>query len=396
MIKREHYIEKLRPFYDSDLIKIITGIRRSGKSVILSQIMAEIENEGKDVLYFNFEDDLTLERTPDAASLIHYVDNYRKQHNIRKLYLFFDEIQEVEGWASACKTLRLRDNSLFITGSNSKLLSQEYTTEFSGRYISLRVQPFIYREITEYAEALGREVSTLDYLIWGGFPKRFEFETPAAREAYLNELNKSIIQNDLIVRYNIQNTELFRRVANYVLKSNSRIFSARSIESYLKNEHVDGSINTIIKYLGYLEEAYAIDRIRPFSPKTKAELAYSFKLYDTDVSLNSIHVKDGRYDLTHNFENIIYNELIYRDYKLEVYNGERGEIDFVATKNGKKYYVQVAYSVAEDKAYQREMDAFGAAPNDAQKILITNDQIDYSTSIVKHLRFEDFLLSDDL
>lgn len=151
---------------------------------------------------------------------------------------------------SACKTLRLRDNSLFITGSNSKLLSQEYTTEFSGRYISLRVQPFIYREITEYAEELSHEVSTLDYLIWGGFPKRFEFDTPAAIEAYLNELNKSIIQNDLIVRYNIQNTKLFRRVANYVLKSNSRILSARSIESHLKNDQIDYS-TSIVKHLRF-------------------------------------------------------------------------------------------------------------------------------------------------
>ena len=392
MITRSHYIEKLRAFYDSDLIKIITGIRRSGKSVILEQVMAEIQGNGGDVVYLNFEDERVLKRTPNAESLVNFIDNYRKENGAgKKLYLFFDEIQEVEDWALACKTLRLYNNSLFITGSNSKLLSKEYTNEFSGRYVSLQVRPFVYSEVVQYCKELGREASVMDYLVWGGFPKRLEFAEPEARDHYLVDLNKSIVENDLIVRYNIQNTELFRKMVNYVLKSNARIFSARSIEAYLKNEHIDGSVNTIIRYLGYLEEAYIIERIKPFSTKTKTELAYSFKLYDADASLNSIRVDDGRYDLTHNFENIVYNELIYRGYKMEVYNDEKGEVDFVANKDGKKYYVQVAYSVAEEKAYRREMDALMALDNDAQKILITNDELDYSTSVVRHVRFEEFL-----
>ena len=123
---------------------------------------------------------------------------------------------------------------------------------------------------------------------------------------------------------------------------------------------------------------------------------YSFKLYNADVSLNSIRVTDGRYDLTHNLENIVYNELLYRGYQLEVYNDEKGEIDFVATKDGKKYYIQVAYSVAEEKSYEREMNAFDMMGNDAKRYLITNDEIDYSTSVVKHLKLEEFLLGDEL
>lgn len=396
MIKREHYIEKLRPFYDSDLIKIITGIRRSGKSVILEQVMEEIREAGKEVIYLNFEDERTLSLAPDAGKLIKYVDDWRRRNNSEKIYVFFDEIQEVENWEIACRTLRLDNNSLFITGSNSKLLSKEYTKEFSGRYISLQVRPFVYEEVLEYVKELGRETSTMDYLVWGGFPKRLEFLEPEARERYLEELNKSIIENDLIVRYRIQNIDLFRRVVNYVLRSNARIFSARSIEAYLKNEHVDGSINTIIKYLGYLEEAYIIERIKPYSSKTKMELSYFFKLYDADVSFNSIRVEDGRYDLTHNFENIVYNELVYRGYEMKVYNDERGEVDFVAMKDGKKYYVQVAYSVAEEKAYNREMGSLLDLDNDAEKILITNDEIDYSTSVVKHIRFKEFLEREDI
>ena len=396
MIERKKYIEKLRPFYESDLIKIITGIRRSGKSIILKQIMNEVKKAKKHVLYLNFEDDRVLRRTPDSTDLISYIESYRTKNKIKKLYVFLDEIHEVKNWEIVCKTLRLHNNSLFITGSNSKILSREYTKEFSGRYISLKVRPFVYQELAEYAKELKYNLTIIDYLIWGGFPKRIEFQDAEARSQYLEDLNKAIVENDLILRYNIKNTDLFRRIVNFVTKSNARIFSARSIEAYLKNEHIDGSINTIIKYLGYLEDAYVIDKIKPHSAKTKEELVYSFKLYDMDVSLNSIRVDDGKYDLTHNLENSVYNELIYRGYKLEVYNDEKGEIDFIAFKGNKKYYIQVAYSVLESKAYQREMDALTALDNDAQKILITNDEIDYSTSLVKHIKFKDFLLMESL
>lgn len=169
MIRRDHYIEELRPFYDSDLIKIITGIRRSGKSVILEQVMRELKEEKKDVVYLNFEDDRTLRIMPNAKNLIDFIESYQKKNKIERLYLFFDEIQEVKDWAAACKTLRLGDNSLFITGSNSKLLSREYTKEFSGRYVSLQVRPFVYAELLRYGDQLGRDVSTMDYLIWGAF-----------------------------------------------------------------------------------------------------------------------------------------------------------------------------------------------------------------------------------
>lgn len=393
MIKRAHYLDELREFYDSDLIKIITGIRRSGKSIILEQVMDEIRKKSKNVIYLNFEDRRTLEKIPDGDRLIEYIEE-QKSEGLN--YLFFDEIHEVAGWQYACKTLRLDGTSIFITGSNSKLLAKEYVKEFSGRYVTLRVRPFVYKEVLAYAEELGREVSVSDYLVWGGFPKRFEFESQAAQERYLLGLNESIVENDLIVRYDIQNIGLFRRVVNYVLRSNARVFSARSIEAYLKNEHISGSVNTIIKYLGCLEEAYIIERISPYSRRAKAELSYSFKLYDADVSLNSIRVSDGRYDLTHNLENIVYNELVYMGYKLRVYDGEEEEIDFVAERGSKKYYIQVAYSVAEDKAYEREMRAFRNADDTGQRILISTDELDYSTSTVRHIGLKDFLLMESL
>ena len=148
--------------------------------------------------------------------------------------------------------------------------------------------------------------------------------------------------------------------------------------------------------MGYLEEAYIIDRIKPYSTKTKNELSYYFKLYNGDVSFNSIRCIDNRYDLTHNLENIVYNELIYMGYNVNVFNNKDKEIDFLAFKNNKKYYIQVAYSIAEDKTYEREFSAFNELDNTAKKIIITNDDIDYSTSMVTHIKLKDFLLMNSL
>ncbi len=393
MIKREHYLKRIRGFYDSDLIKIITGIRRCGKSIILEQIMNEIKEKTDNIIYLNFEDERIISNISNCEQLLDYVDNNRKSG---LCYVFFDEIQEVTDWQKACKTLRLHNTSVFITGSNSKILSKEFTKEFSGRYVSFRIRPFVYKEMLNYSKETGNDYTITDYLIWGGFPKLLEFSSKEDRLIYLNDIYSSIVNKDLIVRFNIKNTKLFKKITNYILRSNARIFSSRSIESYLKSEQVDGSINTIIKYVSYLEEAYIIDRIKPFSTATKKELAYYFKIYDSDVAFNSILCIDNRYDISHNLENIVYNELIYMGYEVNVFNNNNKEIDFVAFKDNKKYYIQVAYSVAEDKAYEREFRAFNNIDNNSKKILITNDEIDYSTSVIEHIKLKDFLLMNSL
>ena len=388
MIRREHYIEQVRPFYDSDLIKIITGIRRCGKSVILEQIMTEIHQKTDNIIYLNFEDKKISSNLTDAAKLISYVEETRREG---KCYLFFDEIQTLDGWQDACKTLRLYDYSLFITGSNSKLLSGEFTKELAGRYVAFRVRPFVYKEILEYTEQLGKEASVTDYLVWGGFPKRLEFDSPEAQNRYLSDLDDTIVINDLIRRYKIRKEGLFKGLVNFILRSNGRIFSANSIRDYIKQEQGDCSVNTIMKYLGYLEEAYIIDSVKQYSTKTKKELSYHLKIYNADACFNSIRCMNNRFDLTHNLENIVYNELVYMGYELCVYNNEGRGIDFLATKGTKQYYVQVAYSVAEDKAYQREFSAFKNIDNLSEKIIITNDDLDYSTSVVRHIKLKDFL-----
>jgi len=393
MIKREHYVLKIRDFYYDDMIKIITGIRRCGKSVILEQIMDEIKKKSSNIIYLNFEDKKIISNIYDSDKLIEYVEKNRKKG---KCYVFLDEIQEVKNWSEACKTLRLYDNSIFITGSNSKLLSKEFTKELSGRYVSFRIRPFVYKEILEYCRELNKECSVTDYLVWGGFPKRFEYDSESARDIYLNDLNDTIVINDLINRYKIHKISIFKSLVNYILKSNSRILSSKSIHDYINNNFENCSINTIIKYIEYLKEAYIIDEVKPYSSKTKSELKYYYKIYNADVSFNSIRCIDNRYDLTHNLENIVYNELIYMGYNVNVYYNGNYEIDFLAQNDGKKYYIQVAYSVENDKAYDREFRAFSNLDYSCKKILITNDDLDYSTSTVIHLKFKDFILMEDL
>ncbi len=393
MVIREHYLKQIRPFYDSDLIKIITGIRRCGKSVILEQVQDEIKAAGKSCLFLDFDLKPIRNLIPDADSLIDYVDKYI---NKEKLYVFLDEIQNVKEWNEACRTLRLKNCSVFISGSNSKLLSKEFTKELSGRYISFRVRPFVYKEILEYAEQNNKEYSISDYLVWGGFPAALAQDDVAAKRRYLTDLNDTIVYNDLENRYKIRKKEEFERIVDYILISNARVFSAKSISDYMKGKNISVSVPTVIKYLGYLKEAYVIADVALYSPKAKSKLNYYYKLYDEDVSMNSIRVSGTRYDLTHNLENIVLNELLFMGYEVTVYDNKGREIDFRAEKDGKTYLIQVAYSVAEDKAYEREFSAFSNIDNTIKKIIITNDDIDYSTSTVYHYKLKDFLMKDEL
>ena len=386
MILREHYLQQIRPFYDSDLIKIITGIRRCGKSVIMQQIRDEILRSTTNVVCLEFEKLEVRAQFPNADSLLKYVNKKRKSG---RCYVFLDEPQEIDGWVEVCQSLRLHGDSVFVTGSNSKMLSTEYVKELSGRFVSFRVRPFVYSELMEYAQELGKDITPLDYLIWGGFPKRLEFSGEALRR-YLEDLNETIIYKDLIVHFKIRKEALFRAVVDFVLRSNARIISVNSIFKAVKQMQ-KCSDNTIQKYIRYLEMAYAVDFLDQYSTRTKQALSFYRKCYDSDVSLNSIRCPDNRFDLDHNLENVVYNELLYMGYKLHVFNNGRGEIDFLAQKDNRKYYIQVAYSVADDKAYQREFRAFENVDPLSQKILITTDELDYSTSVVRHIRFSDFL-----
>lgn len=393
MIIREKYLKEIRPFYDSDLVKIITGIRRCGKSVILKTIYDEISKITSNTIYLDFEDIVDLKKSGSVDLLLNYVEQKRKEG---KCYIFLDEVQNVKDWAIAVRTLRLHDNSVFISGSNSKLLSKEFATELSGRYVSFRIRPFVYKEIAEYSKEIGRSFNTTDYLIWGGFPKRFDMESNESTIKYLEDLEDTIVIKDLIKRYKIKKPDLFRKFVNYVLRNNSRILSARSIHKYLAGQGVECSSNTILGYMHYLKEAYVIEELPQYSTKVKRELNFNPRLYNSDVCFNSLKVDNRRYDLDHNLENIVYNELLYMGYDLKVFDNKGKEIDFLATKNGKTFLIQVAYSVVDEKAYNREFGAFANLDNSNQKILITNDVVDYSSSTVRHIKLEDFLMMEEL
>lgn len=391
MIRREHYLAQIMPFADNDLIKVITGIRRCGKSTILRQLFENISLTTDNLIFLEFESLRTRSLLPDAQAVLRYVDEHRKEG---ECYVFLDEIQEVENWPGVCQTLRLENASVFITGSNSKLLSSEFTDALSGRYVSFRIRPFVWKEMREYASELGRDISVFDYLVWGGFPKRLEFDNEAMLR-YLEDIDETIIYKDIIRRFKIRKESLFRAVADFVLRSNGRIISYNSIYRAVSQKE-KCSQHTIMKYVEYLEKSYAVELMKQYSTKTKQELSFYRKCYNGDVALNSIRCPDNRFDLDHNLENIVYCELIYRGYSVMLYDNAGKEIDFIASKAGKEYLVQVAYSVVNDKAYQREFTAFSGLDNTRQKILITNDEIDYSTSTVRHIRLREFLESETL
>lgn len=370
MIIREHYLKKIRPFVESDLIKIITGIHRCGKSVIMGQLEAELRAAGKRTLKLNFEDRSVGCTIRNADELIAAVE---AQLTEEKLYVFLDEIQTVKEWNIACRSLRLKNLSLFITGSNSKLLSREFTNELSGRYVAFRIRPFVYRELSQYAAQLKQTYSITDYLIFGGFPQVVEFAGKEDRLQYLQDLDDTIVSKDIQSRYRVRQTELFGRLTDFVLMSNSRIFSASSVQKFLRTEHIGGSLTT-----------------------AKRALKYYQKVYDEDVAFNSIRQTGGRWDLTHNLENVVYNELLYRGFELSVYTANEQEIDFLAEKEGKQYLIQVAYSIVEESTYRREFALFNKLDQSRKKIIITNDEVDFSTTTVTHMRLKDFLEGAEL
>lgn len=394
MILRERYLSKIRPFYESDLIKVITGIRRCGKSVIKDQIAQELQNQGKFVLSLDFEKRAVSSQITNADELIAYIEQHK--HPQQKTFVFLDEIQNVQNWNIACRSLRLDNLSLFITGSNSKLLSGEFTLELSGRFVSFNIRPFVYKELMQYAKQLNKKRTINDYLIWGGFPKTVEFDSEETIRAYLDDLDGQIIFNDIIRRYNIRKNELFRRMVSYILISNARIFSANSILKYLKGQGLTASINTVMKYLHYLEEAYIIRTIAYYSTKAKRELSFFVKIYNEDVAFNTIRQIGRKYDITHNLENIVFNELVYMGYTLSVYRKDNQEIDFLCEKNGKEYWVQVAYSIVDEQTYNREFSLFNELDQSKKKIIISNDDMDFSTSTVTHIPLNKFLLMNDL
>ena len=400
MIIRDNYLSKIRPFYDVDLIKVITGIRRSGKSVILTQIIDEIKENGIDdkyIIYINFESkEYSFIKNDD--DLYKYIKE--KMTNNKKYYLFFDEIQNVEKWELAINSFKAdykEKVSMFITGSNSDLLSSELATHIAGRYVSFKILPFSFKEVCILKECEKKNKYELeevfgDYMRWGGMPQRFIFNSEEQIRTYLTDVYNSIVAKDIIERFKIKDIDLFNRVLEYILSTPSQIFSADNLAKYFESENRGVTKNTIYNYLEYMNKALLINKVDRYDVRGKRILNGKYKYYLTDLGLGRIMSVSKKEQVGAYIENIVYNELISRGYDVKIGALNNGEVDFIALKDGKKEYYQTCYMLSDDSIIDREFSAFNNIEDNYPKYIISMDKVDQSRDGIIHKNIIEWLL----
>ena len=397
MIIREKYLSKIRPFYNQDLIKVIIGIRRCGKSIILLQIMDELKNNGiseSQIIYINFENEdySFIENDKDLHT---YIKD--KIKNEEKYYLFFDEIQNIKNWEKAINSFKATKNvSIFITGSNSDLLSGELATHISGRYVSFKVFPFTFKEVCELKGIKDKkdlEEQFEEYITWGGMPQRFVLTDEMQTKTYLSDLYDSIVVKDIIKRFNIKDLDLLNRIAEYIVTTPSQNFSAENLSNYFlgKNEREVSKV-TLYNYLEYMSKAFLINKADRYDVRGKRILNGKYKYYLTDLGLGQVKNTGKRPQLGAYLENIVYNELLSRGYEVKIGNLENAEVDFIATRFNEKIYIQVAYILADEKTEEREFGAFKGIDDNYPKYVLTMDKHDFSRDGIIHKNVIDWLV----
>ena len=400
MIIREKYLSKIRPFYDQDLIKVIMGIRRCGKSVTLMQIIDELKEKGiqeSQIIYINFEyEDYAFIKTD--TDLHEFITE--KMVNKEKYYLFFDEIQNVKGWEKAINSFKASKNvSIFITGSNSDLLSGELATHLAGRYVSFKIYPFTFKEVCQLKNITDKndlEEAFNDYITWGGLPQRFMLTDEMQIKTYLSDIYNSIIVKDIIERFNIKDLDLFNRIVEYIVTTPSQNFSAESLSNYfVNNDNREVSKATLYNYLEYMTKAMMINKVDRYDVRGKRILTGKYKYYLTDLGIGQVMNIGKRPQLGAYLENIVYNELVSRGYNVKVGNLEKAEIDFIATRFKEKIYIQVAYILADDKVIDREFGAYKGIEDNYPKYVLTMDKFDFSQDGIIHKNVIDWLLEED-
>lgn len=396
MIIRERYLKNIRPFYDQDLIKVLIGIRRSGKSVLLTQIMDELKNSNIDdnhIIYMNFED-LDNEEYTDYKKLNKYIKEKIKDKD--KYYIFFDEIQNVDSWEKVVNSLRASENtSLFITGSNSDLLSSDLATHIAGRYVSFKITPFTFKEVCELLNIKDKneiENEFLDYLKWGGMPQRFMQIDENSKKIYLNDIYDSIIVKDIINRFNIKDLDLLNRIVTYLITTPSQTFSPENLKKYFESISRSVSLETIYNYLDYLVRANLISKAERYDIRGKRILTGKYKYYLTDLGFTNILSEGKKAQISAYLENIVYNELISRGYTVNVGSIDSGEVDFVATKFEEKIYIQVAYLLSDQNIIDREFKAYEKIADNYPKYVLTMDKIGMSQNGIIHQNIIEWLL----
>lgn len=400
MIKREKYLKRIRPFYEQDLIKVITGIRRCGKSVILNQIMDELRQSGvkdEQIIYINFEFTDYIDIN-DAKKFNDFIE--KKIINKNKYYVFFDEIQNVDRWEKVVNSLKAKYNeniSIFITGSNSDLLSGELATHIAGRYVSFKIYPFTFDEVCELKDIKDKDKYELertfdDYIIWGGMPQRFLMNDELQIKTYLSDVYNSIVVKDIIERFKIKDLDLFNKILTFIMTTPSQTFSADSLTKYLFNENIDVSKMTVYNYLEYMCRALLINRADRFDVRGKRILNGKYKYYLTDLGLGQIINNERKRQMGAYLENIVFNELISRGYDVKVGSLDSGEIDFIATRFEEKEYYQVTFHLSDD-IIEREFGVYKNIQDNYPKYVISCDTFDFSQNGIIHKNIIDFLLN---
>lgn len=402
MIKRESYMKRIRPFIDLDIIKVLTGIRRSGKSVMMELIKAELTERGvspSSFISLSFED--MNSQSLCSADALHREILSRVSGSKEKVYLFFDELQEVEGWERCINSLRVEmDCDIYITSSNAKLLSGELATYLAGRYVEFVIYPFSYREFCElygmhFPEVTERDAFT-KYITYGGMPYlgNLRYEAEPCRQ-YLQDLYNSVVLKDIVKRNKIRDVDLLEHIITYVMANIGTTFSATAISKYFKNEHRTVATETILNYIKACEEAFLFYRVRRQDLQGKKLLSVNEKYYVADHGLREAVMGENQRDINLILENIIYLELLRRGYQITVGKTGEKEIDFVCERQNEKLYVQVTYLLASEDAIRREFGAYDNIRDNYPKYVVSMDEFDMSRNGIKHKNIREFLIIEE-
>ena len=401
MIKREMYMKRIRPFIGTDLIKVMTGIRRCGKSVMLELIKEELLESGirhDQFISINFEN-LNFSHLQTAKALHDEITKRAAEIN-GKAYLFLDEIQEVKDWEKCINSLRVSlDCDIYITGSNAKLLSSELSTYLGGRYVEFIIYPFSFAEFLELYHSISPDTPFQEcfhkYLSFGGMPylANIRYED-APSKLYLNDLYNSVQLKDIVKRNKIRDIDLLERIIAYVIANIGTTFSATSLSKFLKSEKRTVAPETILNYIKYCCDAYLFYQVKREDLQGKQILSSNEKYYIADHGIREAVFGGNMRDINLVLENIVYLELLRREYKVTVGRTGDKEIDFVCEKQGEKLYVQVAYLLASDETVQREFGVYDRIRDNYPKYVVSLDEFNMSRNGIKHLNIRDFLLEE--
>lgn len=401
MIKREMYLKKIRPYVDKPFVKVITGMRRSGKSAILQILRNEFIEGGvseKNIIFISFES-MKYDYIENASTLYEEISSLIK--NKKKYYLFLDEIQEVKDWEKAINSFLVDFNiDIYITGSNSKLLSSELATYIAGRYIEISIYPLSFKEHLLFKKEVGKEdILPLEkelehYIRLGGFPVVHTSKySPDDAYKIIYDIYSSIVLRDIIQRNNIRNIELLDRIVKFVFDNIGNTFSAKKIADYFKSQQRKVDLNTVYNYLIMLEAAFIIQKVSRYDLKGKEILQTNEKFFLGDPSLKYAVMGFKDRDISGILENVIYLELKRRGYNVYIGKLNDKEIDFIAERKEEKIYIQVAYKMSSEETIQREFSPLLEIKDHYPKFVITMDEF-FQDNIqgVKHLKLLDFLL----